>query len=353
MNKWIEKHLRKYAISNLSLVIIVCYGFGYLLQYVNPAFLDYLTLNTYAILRGQVWRLFTWVLVPPGASNLFFVLISMLFYYSIGTTLERTWGTWEYNKYIFSGLLYTVIGAFIIMAVTRMFFWTDISAYGIEAEVFTMLARNISTYYVGMSIFLAYAATFPEAQVLFMFLIPLKVKWLGVAYAVIIAVEFIQYAMGGYYYLCIIILASLLNFLVFWFRSRHLSRFSPGAIRRRNQFRRAVQQGMRKQDKPTAAGGFRMPAGAGTGETPLMRRKQATLHRCAICGRTEADDPTMEFRYCSRCEGSYEFCQEHLFSHIHAKNGSAPVLMQSAVNVVASDNIWSTDDKDSKDGGQI
>jgi len=351
MDKWIEKHLRKYAISNLSLVIIVCYGFGYLLQYVNPAFLDYLTLNTYAVLHGQIWRLLTWVLVPPGSSNLFFVLISMLFYYSIGTTLEQTWGTWEYNKYIFSGLLYTIIGAFIIMAVTRLFFWSDISTYGIEAEVFSMLARNISTYYVGMSIFLAYAATFPDAQVLFMFLIPLKVRWLGVAYAVIIGIEFIQYAMGGYYYLCIIILASLLNFIVYWFKSRRLSRFSPSAVRRRNQFRKAVRQGMQKHEQSDLAShGFHMPSASAAAGSTRMQKPKASIHRCAICGRTEADDPTMEFRYCSRCEGSYEFCQDHLFTHVHAKNGSAPVLMQSAVNVTAADDIWAEKDEHSSDG---
>lgn len=55
---------------------------------------------------------------------------------------------------------------------------------------------------------------------------------------------------------------------------------------------------------------------------------RGAVHRCAICGRTELDDPNLEFRYCSKCEGNYEFCQDHLFLHIHAKDGKGPLPMQ-------------------------
>ena len=74
-----EKKFGKYAIRNLSLVLILCYACGYLIQFVNSGFLHYLTLNPYAILHGQVWRLVTWIIVPPDASNLFFVLIMLYF----------------------------------------------------------------------------------------------------------------------------------------------------------------------------------------------------------------------------------------------------------------------------------
>ena len=101
-----EKKFGKYAIRNLSLVLILCYACGYLIQFVNSGFLHYLTLNPYAILHGQVWRLVTWIIVPPDASNLFFVLIMLYFYFSIGTTLENTWGTYRYNLYIFRDAFY-------------------------------------------------------------------------------------------------------------------------------------------------------------------------------------------------------------------------------------------------------
>ena len=336
MNKWIDKHLRKYAVSNLSLIIILCYGFGYILQAVNASFLDYLTLNPYAIVHCQVWRLLTWVFVPPGgSSNIFFVMITMLFYYSIGTSLERTWGTWRYNKYIFGGLIFTILGSFVILALTYLMHG-DLMATAdavSKMRIFALIGRSISTYYVGMSIFLAYAATFPEAEVLFMFLLPIRVKWLGIVYGVFIVIEFLQYALQGYYYMCVTILASLLNFILFWFGSRDMRRFSPKEFKRRADFKRAVSG----QDRTAAgshtgsgnASGSGPVGGSAAGARQTIRpdlrmRPAGALHKCAICGRTQADGADLEFRYCSRCEGSYEFCTDHLFTHEHAAGGKGP-----------------------------
>lgn len=78
-----EKKLSRYAISNITLYLIVCYAFGYIIELVNPLFLNYLTLEPAYILKGQIWRLITWVIIPPSSSNLFFVLIMLYFYYSV------------------------------------------------------------------------------------------------------------------------------------------------------------------------------------------------------------------------------------------------------------------------------
>lgn len=103
MSKW-ERKFGKYAIPNLTVVLIAGYILGYLLEWLAPSFMLYLTLNPYAILHGQVWRLVTWVLSPPSSatdfSDLFFVLVMLMFYFSLGTSLERVWGTWKYNVYI-------------------------------------------------------------------------------------------------------------------------------------------------------------------------------------------------------------------------------------------------------------
>ncbi|MBR5738900.1 MAG: hypothetical protein IKY02_02805, partial [Lachnospiraceae bacterium] len=40
-------------------------------------------------------------------------------------------------------------------------------------------------------------------------------------------------------------------------------------------------------------------------------------HKCAICGRTEKTNPELEFRYCSKCVGNYEYCMDHLYTHLH------------------------------------
>ena len=308
----LQRFLQKYAVSNLSLVIIMCYGCGYLLQYVNASFLNYLTLNPYAICHGQIWRLVTWVLVPPDTSNILFIIIAMMFYYSIGTSLERVWGTYAYNVYIWLGIGITIIGAFVVMAVSYILAGTaGISLTGESAAAyFAAISRYFSTYHVNMSIFLAYALTFPDAVVLLWFIIPVKVKWLGVLYGVLLAWDFVSTAMRGGWFVCVAMAASLANFLIFWLRSGKMRRFSPRERKRRADF--------------TDASKMRPKAGQ-------------ARHRCAICGRTELDDPTLEFRYCSRCEGNYEFCQDHLFRHQHAIHGGRPLPADETVTVEAQD----------------
>lgn len=304
----IDRFFYKHNIRNLSLYIVICYAFGYLLYAINPAFLNVLTLNPERIAHGQIWRLLTWVLVPPDTSNLFFVLIACLFYYSIGTALERVWGPAQYTKYITAGLLFTVAGAFLAALLAMPLYGMTFASSGSYA------AYYFSTNYVMMSIFLAYAATFPEAQVLLFFLIPIKVKWLGILYAVLVGYEAITYFVPSFNLFGILaIVASLLNFALFYFTGRDFKRFSPKEVKRRTAFRKAVRQGTKEREK----------------ENPKMTPYR---HKCAICGRTEISNPELEFRYCSKCEGNYEFCQDHLFTHVHAVNGNAPYIIPTNSN---------------------
>lgn len=285
-----EKRFGKYAIKNISLILLICYGIGYVIEAVNSSFLLYLTLNPYAILHGEVWRLFTWILIPPsslgGSMGIFFVCIMMLFYYNIGTTLEHTWGTYRYNVYLLSGMLFTVAGSFIWMVIQYATAGWDIDpAYA--SILFSASSLYFSTYYINMSIFLAFAATFPEVQVLLMFVIPVKVKWMGILYGVMLVYDFLfeSGTVGR-----IAIASSLLNFVIFFVTSRNHMHMSPKQIKRRVEF---------KQD--------------------IRRNSKVTKHKCAICGQTEDDDPSLEFRFCSKCNGNYEYCQNHLFTHTHVK----------------------------------
>ena len=281
-----ERKFGKYAIRNLSVVLVVCYAIGYMLQLVRPEIVFFLSLNPYAILHGQVWRLVTWILIPPSDSNIFFTLLMLYFYCSIGTTLERTWGTYRYNVYIFSGMLFTIIGSFLMMAFCNLFLSSAIAEVGGPQIFYLAYSMAFSTYYINMSIFLAFAATFPEVSVLLMFIIPVKVKWLGIIYAVMLGISFltgnvvIKFAIG----------ASLMNFIVFFFTSRNMMHLSPKQIHRRQEFKRDVRRG-----------------------------SSITKHKCAICGRTEVDSPNMQFRFCSKCNGNYEYCEEHLYTHTHVK----------------------------------
>ena len=277
----LERKFGRFGIPNLTIYMIVCYVIGYALMIVNPGILNWLSLEPAYILRGQVWRLVTWVLYPPSTSGvLWFAIAVLFFYYPIGTSLERTIGTFKYTLYILSGVIFTILGAFILY-------------FLLGGNV--LVGNVFSTYYISLSTFLAYAMCYPDMQVLLMFIIPVKMKWMAIFYVVIVVYEMIQYVMAGAWYLVIPIVASLLNFIIFYFGTKDFSRYNPKEIHRRNEFRRAMEpQG-------------RMKSGSGS----------VTKHKCAICGRTELDDPNLEFRFCSRCNGNYEYCQDHLFTHTH------------------------------------
>lgn len=279
----LERKFGRFGIPNLTIYMIVCYVIGYALMIVNPGILNWLSLEPAYILRGQVWRLVTWVLYPPSTSGvLWFAIAVLFFYYPIGTSLERTIGTFKYTLYILSGVIFTILGAFILY-------------FLLGGNV--LVGNVFSTYYISLSTFLAYAMCYPDMQVLLMFIIPVKMKWMAIFYVVIVVYEMIQYIMVGAWYLVIPIVASLLNFIIFYFGTKDFSRYNPKEVHRRNEFRRAMEpQG-------------RMKSGSGS----------VTKHKCAICGRTELDDPNLEFRFCSRCNGNYEYCQDHLFTHTHVK----------------------------------
>lgn len=279
----LERKFGRFGIPNLTIYMIVCYVIGYALMIVNPGILNWLSLEPAYILRGQVWRLVTWVLYPPSTSGvLWFAIAVLFFYYPIGTSLERTIGTFKYTLYIISGVIFTILGAFILY-------------FLLGGNV--LVGNVFSTYYISLSTFLAYAMCYPDMQVLLMFIIPVKMKWMAIFYVVIVVYEMIQYIMAGAWYLVIPIVASLLNFIIFYFGTKDFSRYNPKEVHRRNEFRRAMEpQG-------------RMKSGSGS----------VTKHKCAICGRTELDDPNLEFRFCSRCNGNYEYCQDHLFTHTHVK----------------------------------
>ncbi len=283
----LEKKIGKYAIPRLPLYMIMCYAAGYILSMVNPNIIYYISLDPYAILHGEVWRLVSWLLIPPDTSNIFFTLITLYFYYSIGNTLERTWGTFYFNVYIFSGLIFTLIGAFLMYAFVILGEGRSWS----ENELiynFRMLSLFYSTYYISMSIFLGFAATYPDMEVLLMFILPIKVKVLAVIYVAVLVWEGYHMGIMGLF----VIGASLLNFIVFFISTRKNLRRPHRMTAQQKAFRREVSQ---------------------------APPKRIAKHKCAICGRTSEEYPDLEFRFCSKCEGNYEFCQEHIFTHKHFK----------------------------------
>ena len=298
----LEQKYGKYAIPNLTFYLIICYAIGYLLQLsslYNPAMsnlMNYMTLDIYAILHGQIWRIFTWLLIPPGGFDLF-TLVMLYCYFSIGTLLERTWGTFRYNVFMFMGIIFTIIGA-VILYVFIWIFGQSLGAGILEgAELLKTVSAGyssmFSTYYISMSIFLAFAMTFPDSQMLFMFVIPIKAKVLGIFYVAIMAYTiFSAFAANVFYGIvtATVILFSLFNVLVFFIVTRKSFR-TPTQIKWQREFQKRA-----------------------------MRPKNITRHKCAICGRTEESDPDETFRFCSKCDGNYEYCSKHIYTHTHVKN---------------------------------
>lgn len=266
LNK-LERKFGRYAIRNLPLYIVILYAFGAVMNFVSDSFYMNFSLNPFMVLNGEPWRIVTFLVTTPDTSIIFLIFI-LLFYYSIGESLVQVWGAFRFNMYVLCGVLGTLASAFIVYAI-------------IPGPYIFM-----DTYYVNLSLFLAYAAIFPEMQIYLYGILPLRVKWLALLDLVLLGFSFA----GGGVGTRISIIVSLLNFILFYVSSRNYKRISPKEVHRKRSYKKKVNQ---------AAGTAR--------------------HRCEVCGRTEKDDPGLEFRFCSKCNGNYEYCNEHLFTHTHIK----------------------------------
>ena len=299
LNK-LERKLGRYAIPNLILYLIGAYSIGFVLNMVAPSILNYLNFQPYYILHGQIWRLVTWIFMPTD-SNILFLIIMMMLYYQLGMALERTWGTFRFNVYIIGGILVTELGSFLVYGLIYGIFGR---AMALSASA--IMGQMISTSYINMSIFLAFATLYPDMQVMLYFIIPIKMKWMAAVYVVMMvfnvwdifqSVRAVTQSTGialwyaGIMLLCVIL--SLLNYLIFFLSTRNLIRYTPHEVHRRQQVKAQMRE-------PRPGSGI-------------------TKHKCAVCGRTELDDPNLEFRFCSKCEGNYEYCQDHLFTHQHIR----------------------------------
>ncbi len=287
----LERRFGRYAVSNLMLYVSVAYGIGEIISLTAPEFLEYLALDFGAVLRGQIWRLITFIVYPPS-DNLLFVLLSIYVYYIMGSTLERRWGTFAFNLYMVSGIFFNIVAA----AVTYFLF----------GQSFT-----VGTYYLNLSLFFAFVTEFSESRFLLFFVIPIKAKWLGIIDGIyflvtiigglawyinpMISLRLISLGVPAYPPNSIAAIFSVLNFVLFWYMYRKNLR----PTREQRQVRREFKEKSIQAQKIQSAA-VNMPK-----------------HRCAVCGKTEKDDPDMEFRFCSKCEGGYEYCMDHLYTHQH------------------------------------
>ena len=256
-----------FGIPNLMRYLTIANVAFWILGAVSRPFLSFLVFDPELILHGQVWRLVSFMLYPPSTGV--FAFLMFYFYYWIGTTLEAQWGTGQFTIYFFAGVILTVVYGFLI------YFLTD-------------RAIELGSAYIYLSMFFSFAVLFPDMQVLFMFLIPIKMKYL----AIIDALFFLFSIVTTPFPENLVPVVALLNFLIFC--GADLLRLLP-----------------KKQSRGTV--NFKREAAR------IRREQQDKLytHKCAVCGRTDAEYPNLEFRYCSRCAGYHCFCSDHINNHIH------------------------------------
>ena len=265
-----------FGIPNLMLYIVIGNIAFYLLSLFSTidggSFYSILSFSWAGLKQGQLWRLLSFSFLPMTTSP-FWLLVSCYFYYWIGSTLEREWGTAKFTIYYLSGVLLTALGATITSLITGY----DWQVAGAE--------------YVNLAMFFAFATLYPDMQVLLFFIIPIKVKYL----AYVDAALFVLGIVTTSFPLNLLPVVAVLNYLVYcgdWL----FDFFRPSHVRQRQKtvnFKREARRIQREQaNKPYH-------------------------YKCAVCGRTDVDHPELEFRYCSRCVGYHCFCQDHINNHVH------------------------------------
>lgn len=255
----LEKKLGRFAIPNLTLYLIAGQSFFYVMYLSGKLERSSTYFSADLLLAGEWWRIFTIPFDPPR-SGVLFTLVAWYFFYMLGSALEDYWGAFRYNAYLFLGCLITLGASFLVPS------------------------YPISNAFLAGSVFLAFAALFPEFEILLFFILPVKVKWLALLTWLGYAYQFVF----GDWTARVMVLAATANFLIFFARDIALN----------------LRHGRRQVAKTVAK---------------APRKEQPLSHKCTTCGITDKTHPDMDFRYCPKCNGQYGYCRDHIFSHEHKK----------------------------------
>jgi len=286
-----ERKMGGSRLPNLMQILVGCYAAGFILEYVWPYFSTYVAFMPEMILQGQVWRLLTFVMIP-SSSNIFSALLTCFVYFSISKALEQIIGRFRLNIFLIMGILMLDLVGF---AYYFLFSSNEVLA------VYAIYTMAISPNYLYSMLFVLFAMIYPNAQFLFMFIIPIRGKFMVFITLAMCGLDVIQaFANNAPAYgwiLVAMIFAAILTLVLFVL----LCGYKIGGNVPQNVVR------MRKTRRATAF---------------ENATKVPFRHKCAICGRTDVTNPELTFRYCSKCEGDYEYCNEHLYTHVHKMSGT-------------------------------
>lgn len=284
---------RDKGIPNLMLYICIGAGIVSLLSMVSggSVLYEFLRFDKALILKGQIWRLFTYVFTyTPGSS--FLALVFLYFFYSLSRAVEAQMGTFKFNLYYLSGVVLMDVFALLFCPTADVV----IQGAAVPAEYFSYAVYGSMGYYLHLSMLLVFATTNPDAQFIVLFIIPVRAWFMGLLYLLLIGIEI--YNLMPFFPHNLFPLVALGNYLLF--AGSDILNLFP-FIRYRPR-KKPVQQAPRK-----------------TGTIPFRPapKQDNYTHRCTVCGRTDVTNPELEFRYCSRCAGYHCYCQDHINNHSH------------------------------------
>lgn len=277
LDRFCRKH-PKLGIPNLMTIIVAGTALVFLLNMFGGngySLYSLLGFSADAIFHGQIWRLLTFVFLPLSGDP-FSLLLSLYFYWWVGSTLEREWGTTKFTVFYVMGLLLNIVIGLIL------------GLFGIPMAV--------TVTYVNLSLFFAFATLYPDMRVLLLFIIPIKIKWLAWVNAALFAWAIVSNLFGLNWVGAVIPVIAILNYLLFFWGDL------TGFVKTKARY--AKHQNSRQTVNFKAA-------------TRKAQEQKGYVHKCAVCGKTDTDHPDETFRYCSKCNGYYCYCSEHLASHVH------------------------------------
>ena len=276
LDRFCRKHPR-FGIPNLMTIVALGTALVYLLnQFGRGVSLSAaLALFPSLVLEGEIWRLVTFVFVPMSGGIA--LLLELYFYWFMGSALEREWGTAKFSLFYLSGVVLNILFGFLSLLT------------GNPAVLVTMR-------YVNLSLIFAFATLYPNLQVLLFFIIPIKVKWLAWVDAALFAWSVLSSLLALDLAGAILPLVAILNCFLFFASDL---RNTLGYARRRVQHQTSRQTINFKK------------------ATRQAQQQKGYIHKCAVCGKTDTDYPDMEFRYCSKCNGYYCYCKDHINNHVH------------------------------------
>ena len=280
---------RHKGIPNLMLYVALTSGVIYFITLItqNYAPLYALQFDRKLILQGQVWRLFTGIFTEAfSAGGPLFVILSLYITYILGRALEYAWGTLRFNLYYFSGILFMDIFAMLFGGIPVI-----TGEYIVDMSPLYATMAN----YLHLTLLIAYATAYPDNQFLIFFIFPVKAWILGLVYFGLTLLDVVQLSYPILYFPHNLFpLVAFANY--FLFVGRDIVNIIPGLRNRRSRPKPVyVKINTEKKAAP------------------------AYTHKCVLCGRTDVSNPELEFRYCSRCNGYFCYCQDHINNHTHVE----------------------------------